>query len=250
MSAETPKNILIVGAASAMAQETAKLYAGPQTSFFLVARNRDKLNFIADDLRARGAKSVEMFVAGLDDFSTHEKIVAEAAKSLTSIDVALFAHGVLGDQKAAEADYTEAEKIYRVNFLSIVSLLTPLANLFESRRHGTIVVISSVAGDRGRQSNYIYGSSKGALNVFLQGLRNRLFKSGVKLVIVKPGFVDTPMTADYPQNKLFVKPDVIARGIVKAVAKGKCDVYLPSYWQYIMLIIIHLPEFIFNRLKL
>jgi short-subunit dehydrogenase len=156
----------------------------------------------------------------------------------------------LGDQKACEQDFSLAEKEIRTNFLSCVSLLTLISNEMEKEKAGTIAVISSVAGDRGRQSNYIYGSAKGALNLFLQGLRNRMYPLGVRVLTIKPGFVDTPMTAAFKKNILFAKPDQIARGIVKAIDRKKDVVYLPFFWWGIMAIIKAIPEWIFKRLKL
>ena len=136
------------------------------------------------------------------------------------------------------------------NFLSAVSLLTPLANRFEAQKAGTLVVISSVAGDRGRQSNYVYGASKGALSVFLQGLRNRLARSGVAVVTVKPGFVDTPMTAGVKKNALFATPDKVAQGIVRAADARKDEVYLPGFWGPNRFAIRGIPERVFKRMKL
>jgi len=250
MKKDTPKNILIFGATSAMAQHTARIWAQQKARFFLVARNANNLESVADDLKARGAAQVEVMTADFEDFDRHENIVETAFDRMKNIDVVLFAHGVLGDQEAAQKDYAVTENILRVNFLSVVSLLTPLAEKMEKQGGGKIIVISSVAGDRGRQSNYVYGASKGALDIFLQGLRNRLSPAGVDVLVVKPGFVDTPMTADFPKNPLFVGPEVIARGIVDAERKGKYETYLPFYWRFIMLIIKSIPEFIFKRLKL
>ena len=141
-------------------------------------------------------------------------------------------------------------KELETNFVSVVSLLTYMANYFSAKKSGTIAVISSVAGDRGRQSNYVYGAAKGALTLVLQGLRNRLFSDGVQVLTIKPGFVDTPMTADIKKNFLFVKPKLVAEQIVIAVKKKKDVVYVPWFWRYIMLIIKIIPEFIFKRLSL
>jgi len=138
----------------------------------------------------------------------------------------------------------------QTNFTTVVSLLTLLANLFERQGRGSIAVISSVAGDRGRQSNYVYGAAKGALTIYLQGLRNRLAKANVHVLTIKPGFVDTPMTRDFKKGLLWVGPDVIARGIVKAIDKRKDVAYLPFFWRYIMFIIKIIPERIFKRLSL
>jgi decaprenylphospho-beta-D-erythro-pentofuranosid-2-ulose 2-reductase len=193
---------------------------------------------------------VEQQALDLNDFSAHEALVERAAQALGGLDGALIAHGVLGDQKVCEHSWAETEKVLRTNFLSAASLLTALANRFEAQKAGTLVVISSVAGDRGRQSNYVYGASKGALSVFLQGLRNRLARSGVAVVTVKPGFVDTPMTADMKKNALFATPDKVARGIVRAADARKDEVYLPGFWGPIMFAIRGIPERVFKRMKL
>ena len=138
----------------------------------------------------------------------------------------------------------------QTNALSVISLLTLLANHFEQQRHGCIAVISSVAGDRGRQSNYVYGTAKGALSIFLQGLRNRLHKSGVQVLTVKPGFVDTPMTASLPKGPLWATPEKVAEDIDKAIENKRNVLYTPSFWFLIMAIIKSVPESIFKRLSL
>ena len=166
------------------------------------------------------------------------------------MDTVLIAHGTLGNQRAAESDFALAELEYRTNFLSVVSLLTPIAAYLENKHSGTIAVISSVAGDRGRQSNFIYGSAKGALSIYLAGLSNRLFSSGVKVITIKPGFVDTPMTAHLKKSFLFACPNKVAAGIYRAIEKGNDVVYLPYFWGWIMLLIRLLPENVFKRLKL
>jgi short-subunit dehydrogenase len=132
----------------------------------------------------------------------------------------------------------------------VIALATVLANRFEAQRSGSIAVISSVAGDRGRQSNYVYGAAKGAVTLLLQGLRNRLSKSGVQVLTIKPGFVDTPMTAEFKKGALWAKPDDIAHGIVSAIDRRRDVVYLPGFWRLIMLIIRHIPEPIFKRMSL
>lgn len=242
--------ILVLGATSAIAQATARLLAEQGASLFLVARNAERLEAVAQDLRIRGASVVHSEVLDLDEVAAHERLIHRADVALEGLDAALLAHGVLGDQEACESDFASAAKLLHTNFVSPASLLTHLANLLEPRGKGTLVVISSVAGDRGRQSNYVYGASKGGLTVWLQGLRNRLAPHGVRVLTVKPGFVDTPMTAHLPKNALFAQPDDIARGILKAV-KGKRDViYLPGLWRPIMTAVRALPEAVFKRLKL
>jgi short-subunit dehydrogenase len=129
-------------------------------------------------------------------------------------------------------------------------MLTPIADFFEKQKHGVITVISSVAGDRGRQSNYIYGSAKAGLSVYLDGLRNRLYSAGVAVVTIKPGFVDTPMTAHLKKGFLFASPEKVARDILRAIEKRKCVVYTPWFWRWIMFVIKSIPETIFRKLKL
>lgn len=244
------KKVLVLGATSAIAQSTVRLLAARGASLYLVGRNPERLEAVAQDARTRGAARVETEALDLDDIARHEALVERAATALGGLDGALLAHGILGNQEAAQRSYAEAEKVLRTNFLSAVSLLTPLANRFEAQKAGTLVVISSVAGDRGRQSNYVYGASKGALSVFLQGLRNRLAHAGVAVVTVKPGFVDTPMTADVKKNALFATPDKVARGIVRAADARKDEVYLPGFWGPIMFAIRGIPERVFKRMKL
>lgn len=241
---------LIIGATSAIAIETSKLFAKRGDTLFLVGRNPEKLEAVRRDLEVRGGTICGVFSADLNDCSAHRDILSQALESLGGLDTVLIAHGTLGDQKACEQDFDLAEKEIRSNFLSCVSLLTHLANEMGKRKSGSIAVISSVAGDRGRQSNYIYGAAKGALSLFLQGLRNRLYGSGVNVLTIKPGFVDTPMTASIKKNFLFAKPEQIASGIVKAIDKKKDVVYLPCFWWVIMTIIKAIPERVFKKLKL
>ncbi|MCK5525197.1 MAG: SDR family oxidoreductase [Thiomargarita sp.] len=244
------RKILIIGATSAIAQATAKLFAEKHHALFLVGRDADKLETIAADLKVRGAHQVDYTALDLNEFDKHDSMLEQANTSLEGLDTILIAHGILDDQKAGEQDYTKAEQALRTNFLSVVSLLTPIANRFEKQRYGCIAVISSVAGDRGRQSNYIYATAKGALTIFLQGLRNRLQSANICVLTIKPGFVDTPMTANFKKGALWAKPEAIARGIYRAIENRKNTVYLPGFWWLIMMIIRHIPEPIFKRMKL
>ncbi|MBF0442040.1 MAG: SDR family oxidoreductase [Oligoflexales bacterium] len=244
------KSILVIGATSAIARATIRLFALEGARFFLVARSADKLETLKQDLLARGAGDCHVMTKDLLDFSAHREILDRAVEAMNVIDIVLIAHGTLGDQKECEKNYPLAEKEFCTNFLSVVSLLTIISEYFEPRKSGTIAVISSPAGERGRQSNYIYGAAKGALTVFLSGLRNRLYKNNVKVITIIPGFVDTPMTSGFPKGPLFVKPEVVAAGIHCAITKGKMVVYLPWFWRVIMLIIKMIPEAVFVRLKL
>ena len=244
------RKMLIIGATSEIAQATAKLFAQQHDALFLVGRNADKLEAIAADLKVRGADQVDYMALDLNEFDKHLAMIEQADQCLEGIDTVLIAHGTLDDQKACEQDYVKTEQALRTNFLSVVSLLTPIANRLEKQHYGCIAVISSVAGDRGRQSNYIYGTAKGGLTLFLEGLRNRLHSANVCVLTIKPGFVDTPMTASFKKGALWAKPESVARGIYRAIKRRKNNVYLPWFWWPIMIIIRLIPEAIFKRMKL
>jgi decaprenylphospho-beta-D-erythro-pentofuranosid-2-ulose 2-reductase len=245
-----PQRVLALGATSAIAEATLRLLADQGASFFLVARNPEKLAAVRDDLLTRGAAAAAGAVTDLDDTANHPALLAQAMTALGGIDLALLAHGVLGDQAEAEREYAAAEAILRTNFLSAVSLIGWLANYFEAERRGVLAVISSVAGDRGRKSNYVYGASKGGLNVFLDGVRNRIDRAGVQVLTIKPGFVATPMTAHLPQNALFAQPAQVARHILRAIEKRKDVIYAPPFWGLIMLVVRSVPRRIFKKLNL
>ncbi len=244
------KNILILGATSAIAEKLAQRYARQDCQFYLISRHQARLVTIANDLRVRGAKKVTTRTLDLTDKEGHRHVINTVVEKLGHIDIALVAYGSLSDQTACEADVELTLQELNINCLSVISLLTLLANVLEKQASGCIAVISSVAGDRGRQSNYIYGTAKGALTIFLQGLRNRLYRKGVHVLTIKPGFVDTPMTQDFKKGLLWVGPETIASGIEKAIERKKDVTYLPFFWQYIMLIIKLIPEKIFKRMSL
>ena len=244
------KKILIVGGTSAIATACARRWADQGADFFLVGRTADKLGQVADDLVARGA-TVQTHVLDLNRFDQHSAMLDACYAALGQVDIALIAHGTLPDQKACEQDAQVAIKEFTNNSLSVIALLTDLANRMEAQQSGCIAVIASVAGDRGRPSNYLYGAAKGAVTDFCSGLRARLFKSGVHVLTIKPGFVDTPMTQGLALPKLLlVTPDKVAQDIVRAVEKGRDTLYTPWFWRVIMLIIIHIPGAIFKRLAL
>jgi decaprenylphospho-beta-D-erythro-pentofuranosid-2-ulose 2-reductase len=246
----SPYRVLVLGATSSIAIATMRRLAAPSTHFMLVARNPDRLTAVAQDLLARGAFAVETWVMDLDDTSAHPEMLATAAQRLGRIDLALIAHGVLGDQVAAEGNFEIAASILHTNFLSTVSLLTWLGNYFQAQRGGTLAVISSVAGDRGRKSNYVYGASKGGLNIFLEGLRNRIDRDGVQVLTIKPGFVATPMTAHVPHNALFASSDQVAQGILRAVERRRDVVYVPWFWAGIMFLVRAIPGFRFKKMNM
>ncbi len=245
-----PRKVLVLGATSTIAIATCRMLAEQGASLYLVARNADKLAVVAGDLATRGAAYVDTCIADLDDTAQHPAMLAHAINSLGGLDIAYIAHGVLGDQAEAELDYAAAEAILHTNFMSVVSVCTWLANYFVKQRRGTLAVISSVAGDRGRKSNYVYGASKGALNIFLEGLRNRIDREGVNVLTIKPGPTLTPMTEHMPNAKKFATPEKVATDILKAIDKRKDVVYVPGIWAIIMLVIRSIPESIFKKLNL
>jgi decaprenylphospho-beta-D-erythro-pentofuranosid-2-ulose 2-reductase len=249
-SNQAPRKILVLGATSGIAEATCRIWATQGASLFLVARNPQKLAAVAADLRTRGATYVGTAVADLDDTDNHPELLAHAVNSLTGMDIAYLAHGILGDQAEAERDFDTAAQIIYTNYMAPVSLLTWLANFCVQRHAGTLAVISSVAGDRGRKSNYLYGSSKAGLSAFLAGLRNRVDREGVTVLTIKPGPTRTAMTAAMPNSEKFADVDSVAESIVSAIDKRKDVLYVPFQWQPIMFIIRNIPERIFKKLNL
>lgn len=244
------KKMLIIGATSAIASATARLFANDGSEMFLIARDSEKLAAVADDLRSRGAGSVDVHEMDVLDYDRHQSAIEDAIAKLGGLDVALIAHGSLPDQPACEASFELTRQELEVSALSVVSLLTHLANYFEKEKRGSIAVISSVAGERGRKSNYVYGAAKGMVSVYMQGLRNRLYSSNVTVTTIKPGFVSTPMTAAFKKGIVWISPERAALDVHRAIQKGKDVVYVPWYWAWIMLVIRHIPEWLFKRLGL
>jgi decaprenylphospho-beta-D-erythro-pentofuranosid-2-ulose 2-reductase len=242
--------IVIVGASSAIAEATARCYAARGARLFLIARQPQRLEDMASDLKVRGAADVAFATLDVNQLDAHGDVLSQAWTWLGEVDAMLIAHGTLPDQSACEASAELAMKEFSTNGTSTIALMTLAANRFEAQRHGALAVISSVAGDRGRQSNYLYGSAKAAVSAFASGLRQRLAKVGVAVVTIKPGFVDTPMTKEFPKGPLWAKPEAVARGIVRAIDRRRNVVYLPWFWCLIMLIIRHIPESVFKRIKL
>jgi len=239
------QRVLILGATSAIAAEVAFLHARRGDRLHLVGRNEDKLARVVS--RCEGA-TVTSAVADFAKLDANEAVVEKAIETLGGIDRVLIAHGDLGNQLESERSFAEAESILRTNFLSVVSLLIPLANRMEAQQSGTIGVITSVAGDRGRPRNYTYGAAKGGLGIYLQGLRTRLYPAGVKVTTLKLGPVDTPMTHDHRKHLLFGKPAPVAESIVRAMDEGVAEAYVPSFWAAIMPVVKNTPERLFQKL--
>ncbi|NUP08954.1 MAG: SDR family NAD(P)-dependent oxidoreductase [Polyangiaceae bacterium] len=240
------ERILILGATSAIAAEVAALHAARGDRLHLVGRSEAKLAALVE--RMPGA-SVTSTVADFALAHENEAVVAKCIDALGVVDRVLIAHGDLGDQLESEKSFAAAEQIIVANFTSAVSLLIPIANHLEQQGRGRIGVITSVAGDRGRPRNYTYGASKGALTLYLQGVRSRLYASGVSVTTLKLGPVDTPMTVSHHKNALFAKPEPVARSIVAAMDARTPEAYVPSFWAAIMPIVKNTPERLFQKLS-
>lgn len=245
------KKVLIIGATSAIASACARLWAEQGAEFFLVARNPERLEQAAADLRVRGAAAVACYCMDATDVGAHRAMLESCLVALQQIDIALIAHGTLPDQSTCEREVDIALRELVSNGTSVIALLTCLANQFEAQRLGTLAVISSVAGDRGRPSNYLYGTAKAAVSTFCEGLRARLFKVGVHVIDIRPGFVDTPMTQGLPlPGALVASPERVAQVMVRGIERKVDVLYAPGFWRLIMLIIRSLPRPLFKRLSL
>ena len=220
--------VLVLGATSAIAQAAARIWAARGDELLLVARSAEKLQAVADDLRTRGGK-VETMVHDLNDRSSYSTLARLA-------DVVLLAHGVLNGP-----DVLQTNLVGPVELLEVIGEILPPG--------ACIAAISSVSGDRGRAKNALYGASKAGLDAYLSALRQRLFHKGVRVVTLKPGFVDTPMTAQMQKSPLFSSPASVGRGIVRAIDGRRDVVYLPWYWRFIMLIVRMIPEPLFKRMS-
>lgn len=241
--------VLILGATSAIARATAAAFAARGAALYLASRDEEELRRIAADIQVRYGVEVHHGLFDAEATDSHEAFLKSVVAVMPKLSGVVLAFGYLGDQQAAR-DFNVGAKVITSNFTGAASILSHCANYFEPLQHGFIIGISSVAGDRGRQSNYVYGAAKGALSLYLQGLRNRLYASGVRVITIKPGFVDTAMTYGLPGLFLVASPQSIGERIVAALRKSADVVYLPWFWRYIMFIIKHIPEPIFKRMKL
>lgn len=245
------QTVLILGATSAIAIAYCRRLAPDGVSFVLVGRQEERLQTIRADLKSRGAQDVVTIVSELADMTSCDTRFGEFCNRLEMPDQVLLAYGVLGDQSKAENDADETRRILDVNFTSAALWIQVAAKQLRKDKPRWIIVIGSVAGDRGRRSNYVYGAAKAGLAAFSEGIAHRLYGSSLRMLTVKPGFVDTPMTAHLNRSgPLWAKPDQIAASIDQAVRKGRTVVYAPRFWQVIMTVIRFLPRSVFYRTKL
>lgn len=245
------KTVVVLGATSAIAHELCKLHGQAGDRMILAGRNVNALTSVSDDITSRGEAEVDHLICDFSKPDSYADLTTKVNKFSPTVHIWYVFYGTLPEQSDCEQSVEKTRLALQVNFTSVVDILTEVANELEKEKSGSIVVISSVAGDRGRQSNYIYGAAKGALTLYLQGLRNRLHKSGVHVMTVKPGFVATPMTAHLNQKGLlWATPEKVAGHIYDGVKRKKDVIYTPWFWRPIMMIIKFIPEPIFKRLKL
>lgn len=237
-------NVLILGATSAVAGEVARLLQRRGARLFLIARSSEKLAALASEL---GPNVIGQCAVDFTDTEAMLAVLRSALQALGTVELALVAQGDLGDQASSEHDFSEAERQIMVNYVGVVAQLTVLGPFFEAQGRGTIAVISSVAGERGRPRNYTYGSAKAGVTIYLQGLRSRLWPA-VQVTTILLGPVDTPMTTSHEKNALFVTRTRAARGILRAIERRHSEAYVPGFWRWIMLVVRLLPEVLFQRL--
>lgn len=247
------KRVVIVGATSRIAECCARRWVSGEAKLFLIARDQERLQLLRADLGVRGEHPENLGTTGFDalDYGNYASLVEKANEFLGGIDVVLIAHGTLPEQPACEKDLDKARSALEVNGLSAVLLAEAFAMRMAPTGHGTIAVIGSVAGDRGRRSNYVYGAAKALIHRYLEGMRHRLAPCGLRIVTIKPGPTDTPMTANYKQpGARLADPDDVAKCIVNGINAGRTMIYAPGVWRWIMLIIRHIPERVFMKMSL
>jgi len=244
-------DVVFFGATSEVAQYVIRLHAEKGDRLRLVARNKERLEAVAQDAATRGAEVIETVCSNLGDIEEIGTLTSNLSDSCDDATIWYFFQGVLPKQQAAEDEWQLTQEALDTNFTCIAKSLHYIASHIEKHNGGTVVVITSVAGLRGRQSNYIYGTSKGALNIYLQGLRNRLYRSNGHVLTVMPGFINTSMTDGLDRDgPLWATPEQVANDIYRSMQRRRNICYTPWFWRYIMLIIQHIPEFVFKRLKL
>ena len=246
------KRIVIVGATSAMATHCARLWAqGQAQDFTLLGRDAERLERVAADLRARSSESRVTTVVADFALAANIATTVDGIVSAGPVDIVLIAHGSLGDQATSQQDLAHCQTELEVNGVSPVLFAEAFAGHMERAGRGTLALIGSVAGDRGRKSNYVYGAAKGMVTRYAQGLQHRFAGTQVKVVLIKPGPTDTPMTSQLKAGGAKMAPvEDVARGIVAAIESGRAVAYVPPIWRVIMMVIRHLPAFVFNRLNI
>ena len=246
------RRILVLGATSAIAERWCRLRAACGDSLLLIARDGEKLAAIADDLTARGAGAVATATEDLSDTTGADARFSGWVDTLGGVDIVFLAYGILGDQTEAQRDTETLLRGIQANFTSAVVWCELAGRAFELAGAGTLVGISSVAGDRGRRTNYAYGAAKAGLSTYLEGMAHRFAGTEITVICVKPGFVATPMTAhiDGRDGPLWATPEQVAEDIQKAVEKKKPELYTRWFWRFVMMIIRNLPRPIFNKMKI
>ena len=242
--------IIIIGATSAIARSTARLYAEKNSQIFLVGRDEKRLRELKADLELRGANSIENLTLDIANINEHANVVDKSIQFLGHIDIAIICHGSLPDQQSCENNFKEIEEAININGLTTISFCTEFSKQFKLQKTGTLAVITSVAGDRGRQPNFIYGAAKSMVSTYLQGLRGKLLPFGVHVIDIKPGLVDSPMTAKFEKGMLWSAPELVAIDIVSGIKRKRHTIYTPSYWRFIMAAVCSIPEVIFKKMKI
>lgn len=247
------EHVIVLGALSAIGEETARIHAESGARLVLAGRNEERLQALAADLKTRGASDCAIVATDLAEVTDKASAFADMVRQLDGkVDVVYVFYGILGDQKRAEQDAAYAEASLKTNFLSAAEWCGAAANTLEKADHGALVVVSSVAGDRGRQSNYVYGAGKAGLTTLVEGIAHRLAPSKARAVVVKLGFVDTPMTAHIDKKgPLWASPEAVAAKLVAVARKpSRPIIYVPWFWQLIMLIVRNVPAPLFHRTRL
>lgn len=243
------RHALIIGATSGIAEATARRWAERGDALYLVARDSEHLARIAADLATRGAARVEQASLDVLDFDSHPRVLEDAFQAMQTIDTVLIAHGSGSNEHECLHDTQALKREFDINATATIALLAQLATRLRNQGHGNLAVLSSVAGDRGRRANMLYGAAKAAVDAYTSGLRQRLVRTQVNVLTIKPGWVDTPMTAAMQPNALFATPERVAKDIVNAIDKRRAILYTPWYWRPIMLALRCVPEALWRHLR-
>ena len=245
------KSVLILGATSGVARHVADQFARLGYEVGLAGRDQTELEVLAADVRTRHEVICHTLAFDALAFESHSDFVRQCAEVFNGLPGGVvLCFGFMADQGQAQQEFSVARRTIDTNLTGAVSILELFAAAFEARGNGFLAALTSVAGDRGRKMNYIYGASKAGLNAYLQGLRNRLHASGVQVTTIKPGFMDTPMTHGMPLPKALVAaPETAAAAMVKAIVRGRDVAYIPFFWRYIMWIIKGIPERQFKKMS-